>query len=242
MKKAKTKIDQPRPHLMEHLPAIYQEQDPAHPKSFLGQFLLVFEKVLLGLDKDPQPAEAESEEAQPEVQQEIEGLGEEIARLHTLFDPEETPEEFLSWLAGWAALSLRYDLSSARKRKLLAKIIPLYRIRGTRKYLEEMLSSCVDAVVSVSDAEEPPMQFGVHATVGDDTYIGGGPPYFFSVILVAPKLSQQEKEKQLAIAHSVIELAKPAHTFYELSIVSPRMQFGVHSTVGLDTVLAPPPA
>jgi hypothetical protein len=86
------------------------------------------------------------------------------------------------------------------------------------------------------------MQFGVHATVGDDTYIGGGPPYFFSVILVAPKLSQQEKEKQLAIAHSVIELAKPAHTFYELSIVSPRMQFGVHSTVGLDTVLAPPPA
>jgi phage tail-like protein len=243
MKKAKAQVDQPsRPHLMEYLPSIYQERDPAHPKTFLGQFLLVFEKVLLGLDEDPQSSGTESGEVKPEVEEEIEALGEEIARMHTLFDPAETPEEFLPWLAGWAALSLRYDLSSSRRRKLLAKIIPLYRIRGTRKYLEELLLSCVDAVVSVSDAELPPMQVGAHATVGSDTYIGGGPPYFFSVILVAPKLSQEQKEKQTAIAHSVIELAKPAHTFYELSIVSPRMQFGVHSTVGLDTVLAPPPA
>jgi phage tail-like protein len=239
-----------KPHLMEYLPSIYQEAEPARPKTFLGQFLLVFEKVLLGLDEDLHPLrdahgdgeEREESKSEAEAEEEIEGLGEKIAGLHTLFDPAVTPEEFLPWLAGWAALSLRFDLSSARKRKLLANIIPLYRIRGTRKYVEELLMLCVDAVVSVSDAELPPLQIGVHSTLDSDTYIGGGPPYFFSVTLVAPKLTQQQKEKQMAIAHSVIELAKPAHTFYELSIVSPRMQFGVHSTVGLDTVLAPPSA
>jgi phage tail-like protein len=221
---------------MEYLPAIYQEADPSHPRMFLGQFLLAFEKVLLGLQKETGDSRrAVGRDVPADV--EIEGLGEKIARLHRIFDPGETPAEFLPWLAGWAALSLRPDLSSARKRKLLAHIIPLYRIRGTRKYLEELLVLCVDTFVSVSDLDVPPFQIGTHSTVESDTFIGGGPPHFFQVTLVAPRLNARELEAQCQIAHDVIELAKPAHTYYELRIISPSLLIGVHSKVGLDTVL-----
>ncbi len=167
-------------------------------------------------------------------------LEEEIAALPELFDPGETPEEFLPWLASWAALSFRPELDETRRRRLLARIIQLYRIRGTRKYLEDLLQLCVDASVSVNDAEIPGFQLEKHSTVGVDAYIGGGPPHFFSVTLVAPKLSWAEKEKQIAIARSIIELAKPAHTFYELSADFPQFEIGVHSRVGIDTALGAP--
>jgi phage tail-like protein len=225
-----------KPHLMEYLPAIYQEADASHPKTFLGQFLLAFEKVLLGLGEETAAAR-HVVTGDVEADTGIEGLGEKIARLHELFDPGETPEEFLPWLASWAALSLRSDLSVMRKRKLLARIIPLYRIRGTRKYLEELLMLCVDAVVMVNDREMPELQVGVHSTVDSDTYLGGGAPYFFKVTLLAPRLNAREVETQIQIARAMIELAKPAHTSYELDVISPRLQLGVHSTVGEDTVL-----
>ena len=224
----------PAIRLLDYLPAIYHELDDPDAPSFLAQFLRAFERILLG------GAELRQEDAAEDPSETIEdGLQEEIAALPLLLGPEETPEEFLPWLAGWAALSYHPYLSIDRRRRLLANIIPLYRLRGTRKYMEDILRFCVDAFISVNDAEIPGLQVQSHSTVGIDTYIGGGPPHFFSVKLVAPKLNQHEKEIQVAIAHSIIEFAKPAHTFYELSLISPRMQVGVHSTVGLDTVLGP---
>jgi len=228
-----------KPHLMEYLPAIYQEADPIHPQTFLGRFLLAFEKVLLGLQE--KTADAGGVVIRDVIAHgDNEGLGEKIAGLHRIFDPMQTPEEFLPWLAGWAALSLRPELSSTRKRKLLANIIPLYRIRGTRRYLEELLTLCVDAIVAVVDVDIPAFQLETHSTLGLDTYIGGGPPCFFSVRLVAPKLNEREKETQLALAHTIVELAKPAHTTYELSMAAPQMEVGIHSMIGIDTVLGTP--
>ena len=228
-------------HLMEYLPAIYQEADATCPKTFLGQLLLVFEKVLLGIQEEKPHAKSGTVEPSATTVN-IEGLAEEIARLHQLFDPMATPDEFLSWLAGWAALTLRPELSNARKRKLLAHIIPLYRIRGTRKYLEELLLLCVDAVAMVTDTELPEMQVGVHSTTDSDTYLGGGAPYFFRVTLLAPMLSPTQVRVQCEIARATVELAKPAHTSYELDVVSPKLQLGISSTVGEDTVLGAPAA
>ena len=41
----------------------------------------------------------------------------------------------------------------------------------------------------------------------------------------------------MEIARALIDLEKPAHTFYELIPVFPSMQIGRHSTVGVDTLL-----
>lgn len=224
----------PRPHLMEYLPAIYQEADPAHPEEFLGQFLLAFETLLLGWrPEDGRPTLGEDDGSVTGS----DGLGDEIANLHTIFDPWKTPQEFLPWLAGWAALSLRSDMSPERKRKLIAHIIPLYRIRGTRRYLEELLALYLDLLVLVSDTELPSFQVDRHSTVGSDTYLGGGAPCFFTVTLIAPRQNASAVESQSKLAREVIEMGKPAHTDYELIVASHVFQLVDHSTVGVDTVL-----
>ena len=230
-----TELTEPKKNLLEYLPAIYQEPEQEGAPSLLGRLLRAYERILLDVDRGAEDADAEEENRRIED----EPLEKKIAHLHLFFNAHETPEEFLNWLAGWAALSFRPELSVSKRRKLLAQIIPLYRIRGTRKYLEEILRVCLDAIPSVNDHEMPAMQIGTHSTVGRDSYLGGGPPHFFRVQVIAPKLNAAELETQCRLAVSLIELNKPAHTYYELEIVSRQMQVGTHSTVGLDTILGP---
>jgi phage tail-like protein len=217
--------------LLEYLPAIYQDptegSDPGQGAQFLNQFLAAFERVMLSGQGDA-PREAA-----------LEPLEEEIARIHLLFDAESTPEEFLHWLAGWVALALRSDLSPPRQRRLLANIAHLYRIRGTRRYLEEILKLHLDALPSVTDEDLPSLQIARHSTVGTDTYLGGGPSFLFQVKLAFSQKENDFTARQRQLAREVIELERPAHTWYELRVIFPRMQLGVHSTVGVDTVLAP---
>lgn len=220
--------------LIDFLPAIYHEADEDAAPGFLTLYLRAFERLLFG------GAELEQEDAAEDPSEAIPpGLEEEVAAIPSFFDPLTTPEEFLPWLASWAALSFHPDLSVERRRRLLARIIPLYRIRGTRAYIEDLLTLCLDTFVTIRDADTPHMQVAEHSTIGLDTYIEGGPPHFFSVRLIAPGLNQQEKDVQASIAHTILALAKPAHTYYDLALVSPLMQVGVRSTVGLDTVIAP---
>ena len=227
----------PRKKLLEYLPAIYQEPDAPGQPNYLPALLEPFEEILLGSEEKPRAHGKSRPSQERKSANTVEGLHKKINRLHELFDPWEAPEEFLPWLASWAALSLRPTLRSERKRTLIANIIPLYRIRGTRSYLEQLLALCVDAPTSVSEAEIPALQLGTHSTVGKDMYIGGGSPHYFRVTLVASDLSPLEVQTQRQLAYEVVELAKPAHTGYEFQVISPEMQVGVHSTVGQDTVL-----
>lgn len=203
--------------LLEYLPAIYQEN------LFLGQFLLAFEKILLGREDD--------------VDFPNKGLEKTINELASLFDPKETPEEFLPWLAKWTALSLRADLNVTKQRHFLANIIQLYRWRGTKKNLQDLLELFTVGVPDVNEAGAADMQIGVHSTIGEDTYLGGGPPHFFRVTVSLPRATPEVQAREMEIARSLIELEKPAHTFYELTVNYPSMQIGKHSTVGVDTIL-----
>ncbi|MBU1231867.1 MAG: hypothetical protein KKD01_14345 [Proteobacteria bacterium] len=203
--------------LLEYLPAIYQE-DP-----FVGQFLSAFEKIILGREDD--------------VAFPHKGVEATIDGLAAFFDPKETPEEFLPWLAKWTALSLRADLTPTKQRHFLEKIIQFYRWRGTKKNLQDLLELFTMGVPEVIEAGAADMQIGVYSTLGKDTYIGGGPQHFFYVNISLPRADPEVQLRQREIAKAIIELEKPAHTFYELTVKYPSMQIGKHSTVGVDTIL-----
>jgi phage tail-like protein len=135
-----------RNSLLQYLPALYQEEP------FLGNFLLAFEKLLFGHDdKVPQTGflPASEAEAQEVVRDHTVdrllssaplALERTIAGIVTYFDPLQTPKDFLPWLASWTAFSLRADLSPKKQREFLAKIISLYRRRGTKQNLVDLLS------------------------------------------------------------------------------------------------------
>ena len=202
---------------LQSLPAIFSE-DP-----FLGRFLLAFEQILTGLHGG---------EPQPPL-----GLEEIIASISTLFDPAETREEFLPWLAGWVALGLRSDWTEAQKREFLSNIVRLYRQRGTRENLSELLRIYTGLGPVISGVADNDFQIGVHSTIGVDAQIGGGAPHFFSVSVTMPNPDPATLQRQRQIATALIELQKPAHTDFQLEILFNTIQIGERSTIGVDTLL-----
>jgi phage tail-like protein len=207
--------------LLALLPSIYSE-DP-----FLGRFLLAFEQVLTGLEGgEPVPAD---------------GLEETIAGIASLFDARHTREEFIPWLAGWVALGLRADWTEAQKRDFLAKIVPLYRRRGTKDNLADLLRIYTGLTPVITGVEDTEFQIGRHSTIGKDTWIEGSPPHRFHVSVTMPNPDQKTLQRQTQIARALIDLQKPAHTTYELQIVFNTMQIGVRSTLGVDTLLGSVP-
>jgi phage tail-like protein len=178
--------------------------------AFLDRFLLAFEEILGGLENQ-------------------------LDGIHHLFDPEKTPVEFLGWLSGWVALSLREDWDAKTKQNFVREIAPLYRKRGTKAGLEEMLRTYTGMGVDIHDFSRP-FQVGVTSTVGVDTAIGDLPHYFLVHMYVdTPDPLAFSRKRQ--IARAIIDQEKPAHTYYDLQIDVPTMRIGVHSTVGVDTLL-----
>lgn len=95
-------------------------------------------------------------------------------------DVDDFMDKFLRWLAGWTALVLKEDWELEKKREVIAKILPIYRMRGTKKGLEEYLKIYVGRHVTIID-EADPFRVGFASCVGKNARIGGLPPYFFIV-------------------------------------------------------------
>ena len=167
---------------VNHLPALFS-QDP-----FVGRFLLAFEAVLSGSEDAKRP-----------------GLEETIGRMADTFDPKTTGEEFLPWLAGWVALSLRADWDVPTKRRFIEQIVPLYRLRGTRQGLEELLKLYTQEKVTIYDEFKQPTHF-----------------FQAQVWLSEPDPERLRVKQQ--IARAIIDQEKPAHTFYALKVSVPTMR------------------
>lgn len=144
-----------------------------------------------------------------------------VARIADFFTPHRAPKEFLPWLAKWTALSLRADLDENQQRDFIANVIQLYRWRGSRVNLQRLLKIFT----------------GGEAVITEDA----DTPHYFYVALSLPKEWREKPVEFLGrkkeIAYDLIDLEKPAHTFYKLDFIYPSMQVGVRSTVGKDTVL-----
>ena len=209
--------------LLNYLPEIYRSADSNRQPFNLGEFLLAFDRVLLGYaggeicykDGIIDPTAAEKDVC-------YEGLEQTIAKLSTYFDANETPTEFLEWLAGWAALSLRADLDEAKQRKFIGSIVGRYQYRGTKKNLQDLLEIFLTVKPAIANLEEP---------------------YQFRVTLQLPA-QPETLARQLDIAVNIIELEKPAHTAYELDFRFPTMRIGdpnyprrQGSRLGIDTLL-----
>ena len=160
--------------------------------AFLGRYLAAFEDVLLGLE------------------QRIDG----IARL---FDPQQAPDDFLPWLSSWVAFTLRAHVDVNQQRNFLSRVVPLYRRRGTRQNLQDLLAIFTRGLPTVEESATE--------------------PHRFKVTLRLPPATPEVRLQQSAIARALIDLEKPAHTVYDIDLVFPTMQINQTSTIGVDTLL-----
>jgi phage tail-like protein len=185
----------------QYLPAIYQDN------AFLDRFLLAFERIL-----------TRGDEAQP-------ALGEVIANIDRYFRPlagdgatdRQAPPEFLPWLAGWVAFSLREDWDEATRRRYLSEIVSLYRRRGTKAGLRRMLQIYL--------GEETPIT--IYDTAADFRALDADfapPPHFFQVEIREKDRDPRAVRHKERVALAIIDREKPAHTTYTLNITIPSMR------------------
>ncbi len=125
-------------------------------------------------------------------------------------------DDFLVWFAEWMGLSLKVNWDIETKRKLIAKIIPLYRMRGTKIGLEEYLKICTGYNdIKIID-EMKSFQVGIISTVGKDTILGGLRPNHFIVNIKTPEYETDIQSKKMMI-EELVKKEKPVHTTFELN-------------------------
>lgn len=200
--------------LLDLLPAIYHESDD------LASLLAVFESVLFGTEAYG-PAERKPRLSVKETWPIVES----IAAIPSLFDANETPREFVPWLARWVALADLEGLSEKGQRQLLANIVPLYAQRGTGDYLKKIIAYFIPrgATVEVYDKEMRNFIVG-KAKIGSTSRFEQDRPFWFRVHIAVclpdddPGAAKKFKFRLEERIRRVIDLAKPAHTLYELNL------------------------
>lgn len=200
---------------------------------FLSGYLKVFEALLSGRDE---AAAAD-----------LPALEKTIESLPALMDPALTPVEeetvapaplaplltspFLDFLGRWVALTFDQNWGLDKRREWLRRIVPLYKQRGTFAGLNAYLAMFVGNQARV---EELAGGFIVgtkpSSIVGVSTFIAGAPAYYFRVRLVYgffPTPFDFTTWKNLRRStRAIVDLEKPAHTYYTLRASAPGIIVG----------------
>ncbi|NTU80840.1 MAG: phage tail protein I [Chloroflexales bacterium] len=211
---------------LQYLPMIFQEGD-VESGGFAGRFLLAFEQILTGLGASAPPG------APPSLAELLGGIDDaqgrrRLAGIERFFTPGpglespdasmRAPHEFLGWLARWVALTLRADWEEHEQRRFLARVVQLYRLRGTRAGLVEMIKAYTgDLPVTIYEFDDLPHYFQVE------------------LALQAPGADMLKRRQQ--VVRAIIDAEKPAHTYYALTFTGiPTIRVGA-SRLGIDTLL-----
>lgn len=227
----------PRISYLRYLPATYQE-DPIS-KEFLERFLSIFETIFYGLET-------------------------EISRVFRYFDPDTTPESFLSWLASWLSLGLEEDWPEDKKRAFIREASTLYKIKGTPAGIQrliEIYTGKTPLIIEFSKIGKPMVlgaefRLGVNSLLiqtpirgfrlGDDSILGrvalrdtvGSPEDPFLQLAqrftIILDLSADEFSHYEKGLIRILDEGKPAHTMYNLRIFK-EMRVGMGAYVEIST-------
>ncbi len=187
------RVEFPRQSLLSWLPEVYQSDEDS--AAFLTQYLAVF-GTLMG------------------------DLEERIDTVSTLFDAQLCPSEFLAWLSGWLAVEDPQLWDEQRLRRLLSRCMALYRLRGTRRGIEEMVELytgtrpfVVEASDTLGEAEtaEPERAELLRRLYGEH-------PNTVTVIVSEEGLPTQKEVREL---DRILSAIRPAHTKVSLVVLHP---------------------
>jgi phage tail-like protein len=116
---------------LQYLPSVLWDREVPAPGFSLGTMMLVFEKILTGVDDGVVIQHGDHDHKAIETV---------IANLYQLFDPWFTPPEFLDRLASWVGLKLLSNWDEYQCRKAIAEITQIYWQRGLKTSLSQYLA------------------------------------------------------------------------------------------------------
>jgi phage tail-like protein len=142
--------------------------------------------------------------------------------IHQYFDPYESPEKFLPWLASWSAMVLEEDWPIEKKRRLIRKAIELYRIRGTVKGLKLFISLFTGHEPDIKENQWPFRGWRIGATseIGTDSVVLPPVNLAHTFIVEMPVSYKDVSPEAVIRIHEIIQMEKPANTQYYLRFAS----------------------
>lgn len=175
---------------------------------------------------------------------ELPGIERQLPVIPALFSPQagtefqgaplRTPDAFLHWLAAWLSFTPHELFPPEALRRIVAGIVPLYGLRGTRKYLARLLELCFgDELAKIHIDDRPRVGFTIGESVlGVDTRLAESRAFWFKVVVelqeeAAASSASNGRNALEQRLRAVIDFAKPAHTAYELSW-RPLLAAGLH--------------
>lgn len=203
-------IAEPGDRMFAGLPAVFRDHDETGD---LAALLAVFEALFFGRS---------GESGAP-----LPGIEAQLPAIPALFAPGDaaecagaswrTPDTFLHWLASWLSFTPHTYFGPEALRRIVAGIVPLYGLRGTRDYLSRLLELCFGtefAGVHLDDRPRVGFMIG-ESTLGVDTRLARSRPFWFKVVVDTHAEPHRAVDLERRL-RAVIDFAKPAHTAYEL--------------------------
>ena len=185
-----------------------------HEAEFLGRFLMLFEGFW-------QPIEQRIQHSQ------------------VFYDPRLAPASFLPWLGEWIGVTLDENLPEQSQRRLLSTAINLYRQRGTRRAMEEILRLYTGGEVKIIEHRASNLVLGSTSRLGPSNALGKeNRPHTFTVFLkvsrrvqaglagipeTAAGANQTGSNTEIIFRRKIEELInsqRPAHTAFQLKITT----------------------
>ena len=150
----------PRTSYLRYLPDIYREDEAS--AAFLERFLSIFESTFSDVER-------------------------ELETITRYFDPGGVPSESLEWLASWLAVEVDDAWPESARRELLARAPSLYKQRGTRSGVLEMIELYLrhveppapipDCDLSLAERPARSARSGRQVANADGGVDDGGPPH-----------------------------------------------------------------
>ncbi|HWQ70791.1 MAG TPA: phage tail protein [Desulfitobacteriaceae bacterium] len=201
------KICLPSRSWLEYLPVVYQSADLQ--SGFLDRYLGIFQTL-------------------------YEDLNLQVRNAAAFFDADCADSRFLQWLSEWLDITDSYIWSEDKLRLLLARSLELYRGRGTKKSIEE--------IVELYTSEKPYIveTFQLEKFKDSEEYertllpLYGDSPFGFTV-LVREKYVKTVREFNILI--KIIEEMKPVQMELKLVVIKPYIFLNQYSYLGVNSVL-----
>ncbi|HEX8475973.1 MAG TPA: phage tail protein [Pyrinomonadaceae bacterium] len=221
------RVDFPRTSYLRYLPAVYQEDERS--RDFLERFLALFETFFGGLER-------------------------EIDHVARYFDAaaDATSGEYLRWLSSWLAVGVDKSWTEEKLRALVLRAPALYRKRGTREGLEEMIEIFTgerplviehfQRKCGVASDEKTRSEDATSSIIDIErlfTRLYGDDPYCFCVLLKPFQVRTEEERKTV---RRILDAEKPAHTCAGMHVLQPWVYLDMHTYLGINTYLSQPSA
>ncbi|KRF07226.1 hypothetical protein ASG89_17955 [Paenibacillus sp. Soil766] len=206
----KLRVYYPRTSLIAYLPPMYQQDEEHSP--FLERFLAMFSTF-------------------------FDDMEDTIDRISGHFDPDAVSGPYLEWLGGWLAITEHEAWGEKKLRELIKRAPELYKLRGTREGLMNMLHIYTGAEPFILEYFQFKQMQETSELRQLFTQLYGDNPYTFCVLL-RPE-SVRTDEQRLVIEH-IIEDQKPAYTDGKLIVLQPWMYADMHTYLGINTYLSEP--